>query len=39
MIQIPAATRYTSLNLAQAVMVCAYQIFVASATFEPKAEK
>ena len=38
-IQIPSAPGYTSLNLAQAVMVCAYELFVASGTFTPSEEK
>ena len=39
LIQIPSAPDYQSLNLAQAVMVCCYELFVASETFEPVLEK
>ena len=39
LIQIPASVDYASLNLSQAVMVCCYELFVASATFEPPVEK
>lgn len=39
LIQIPSAPDYPSLNLAQAVMVCCYELFVASGTFEPTVEK
>ncbi len=38
-IQIPSSKLYTSLNLAQAVMVCCYELFVASETFQPSEEK
>ena len=38
-IQIPTALEHPSLNMAQAVMVCCYEIFVASGTYEPRAEK
>lgn len=37
--RIPSDEGYTSLNLAQSVMVCAYELFVASGTFEPLAER
>ncbi len=37
-IQIPSSDLYPSLNLAQAVMVCAYELFVASGAFKPPAE-
>lgn len=37
-IQIPSAPEYTSLNLAQAVMVCVYEMYVASDQFEPSEE-
>ena len=33
LIQIPSSPDYPSLNLAQSVMVCAYELFVASGTF------
>ena len=39
LIQIPSALDYPSLNLAQAVMVCCYEVFVASGTFEAPLEK
>jgi TrmH family RNA methyltransferase len=38
-IQIPSSPLYTSLNLSHAVMVCAYEIFVASGTFVPSEER
>ncbi|MBM4149176.1 MAG: RNA methyltransferase [Lentisphaerae bacterium] len=38
-VQIPSDPRCPSLNLAQAVMVCCHEIFVASGTFEPQTEK
>ncbi|MCF7848134.1 MAG: RNA methyltransferase [Kiritimatiellales bacterium] len=38
-IQIPSSGLYTSLNLAQAVMVCCYEMFVAADVFEPAEEK
>ena len=38
-IQIPSSELYTSLNLSHAVMVCCYEIFVASGTFQPSEEK
>ncbi len=37
-IQIPSAPEYTSLNLAQAVMVCGYELYQASGQFEPLEE-
>ena len=39
LIQIPSSPGYPSLNLAQAVMICVYELFVASGTFEPTVEK
>ena len=39
LIQIPSSPGYPSLNLAQAVMVCCYELYVASGTFEPVLEK
>lgn len=39
LIQIPSSLEYPSLNLAQAVMVCVYELFVASGTFELPLEK
>lgn len=38
-IQIPSSERYTSLNLSHAVMVCCYEMFTASGTFQPSEEK
>lgn len=38
-VQIPSAPEYTSLNLAQAVMVCAYELYAASGQFEPSEER
>lgn len=37
-IQIPTGTQFTSLNLSQAVMVCAYELFLATASYEPPVE-
>lgn len=38
-IRIPTHQDYLSLNLAQAVMICAYELFVAAGIFEPPVEK
>jgi len=38
-IQIPSSELYTSLNLSHAVMICCYEIFAASGTFQPSEEK
>ena len=38
-IQIPTSEGYTSLNLAQAVMICCYEVFVAADIYEPPEEK
>lgn len=38
-IQIPTTVEFTSLNVAQAVMVCCYEIFVASDSYEAPLEK
>jgi len=38
-IQIPSAPEYLSINLAQAVMICAYELYVASGQFEPVEEQ
>lgn len=38
-INIPTVPEHTSLNLAQAVLVCCYEIFVASGVHEPVEEK
>jgi TrmH family RNA methyltransferase len=39
LIRIPSHPAYLSLNLAQAVMVCAYELFVAAGIFEAPVEK
>ena len=39
LMRIPTADRYVSLNLAQAVMVCCYEMFVALGSYEPPQEK
>lgn len=38
-IRIPTTTTYSSLNVAQAVMICCYELFVASGVYEPPKEK
>lgn len=38
-LRIPTTQAYSSLNLSQAVLVCLYEIFVASEQFEPQSEK
>ncbi|MCS6771728.1 MAG: RNA methyltransferase [Kiritimatiellae bacterium] len=38
LITIPSSPAYPSLNLAQAVMICAYELFVASGQFQPPRE-
>jgi len=38
-IQIPSTGAYTSLNLSQAVMICAYELYVASGLFVPSQER
>jgi TrmH family RNA methyltransferase len=38
LIQIPSSPDYPSLNLAQSVMVCCYEVFVASGAFVPLEE-
>lgn len=38
MIQIPSSPEYPSLNVAQAVLICCYELFTASGTFEPPQE-
>jgi tRNA/rRNA methyltransferase len=38
-IQIPSSDNYTSLNLSQAVMLCCYEVFVATGSYEPPQEK
>ncbi len=37
-VQIPSSGAYPSLNLAQAVLVCCYELFTAADVFEPPAE-
>ena len=39
LIRIPTANEYVSLNLAQAVMVCCYELFLALGKYEPPQEK
>ncbi|MEI6564853.1 MAG: RNA methyltransferase [bacterium] len=39
LIQIPTSPDYPSLNLAQAVLICCYELYVASGSFEPPLEK
>jgi tRNA/rRNA methyltransferase len=38
-VQIPASTEYKSLNVAQAVLICGYEVFVAAGLYEPPQEK
>ncbi len=38
-IQIPSSEHYSSLNLAQAVLICCYEVFVATGSYEPPQEK
>jgi len=38
-IQIPTTKEYTSINLAQAAMICCYELFVASGVYEGQQEK
>lgn len=38
-IQIPTSPQCSSLNLAQAVLICCYEIYIAGGTFEPSKEK
>ncbi len=39
LIRIPVALAYTSINLAQAVMICCYELFAAVGIYEPPVEK
>lgn len=39
LVQIPTTKAYSSVNLAQAVMLCCYEVFEASATYQPPEEK
>ena len=39
LIQIPTSPDYPSLNLSQAVLICCYELYVASGTFVPPVEK
>jgi tRNA/rRNA methyltransferase len=39
LIQIPTAEGHTSLNVSQAVLICAYELFLAAGQYEPPAEK
>lgn len=38
-VQIPSHPDYPSLNMAQAVLICCYEVFLATATYEPPVEK
>ena len=38
-IQIPTTEEYPSLNVAQAVMICCYELFIANGSYEPLQEK
>ena len=38
-IQIPTTAEHSSLNLAQAVLICLYEMFMVGGTFEPSQEK
>lgn len=38
-IQIPTSEHYTSLNLAQAVLICCYEVFISTGKYEPPQEK
>jgi len=38
-IQIPTTTEFSSINLAQAVMICCYELFTALDAYEPPEEK
>lgn len=39
LVRIPSADAYVSINLAQAVMICCYELFVAQGNYEPPQEK
>ncbi len=39
LLRIPSGEAYASLNLAQAVMICVYELFTASGTYVPPVEK
>jgi tRNA/rRNA methyltransferase len=39
LIRVPTAGEYVSLNLAQAVMICCYEMFLALGSYEPPQEK
>lgn len=39
LLRIPADSCYVSLNIAQAVLLCAYELFLAGDTYEPPCEK
>lgn len=39
LIRIPSTPEYESINLAQAVMICAYELYVLSGAFEPQGER
>ncbi len=39
LLRIPTGTNYTSINLAQAVLLCSYELFLASEAYSPPCEK
>jgi tRNA/rRNA methyltransferase len=39
LLRIPTGTEYTSINLGQAVLLCAYELFLASDSYAPPCEK
>lgn len=39
LLRIPSTPEYPALNIAQAVMICAYELYAASGAFEPPPEK
>ncbi len=39
LLRIPTSPEFPSLNLAQAVLICAYELFVASGVYEPPVER
>lgn len=38
LIRIPVSSAYTSINLSQAVLICSYELFLASGNYEPPCE-
>jgi tRNA/rRNA methyltransferase len=39
LMRIPSSTKYSSLNLSQAVMICGYELYVLSGLWEPVVER